>query len=361
MQKTVLPVSFFMGVNNKSGFCSLFGELYNPYEQGEHIILKGGPGTGKSTLMKKIAQKTERMGLYTERGFCSADPNSLDAVVVPEINFSIIDGTAPHTFDPKMPGISEHIVDLGVAWDRKYLQSHIYEIGQLMQENSLQHKRAADFLMVASQIERESASICAGLTDEIKLERYAKRLANREIPTRKGVKQGKAVKRFLSAVTPEGVVVQHESVVALCEKIITVEDEFSAVSPFIAEYISAYAKNNGYNVIECFCPLFPRMKIEHLIIPELKLALFTQNSYHSSIDGGEKIVHASRFYDKEGVKANREKLNLQRKAKKELIDEAARKLSLAKDIHDRLEDYYIKATDFDVINEIGEKVLGSVR
>ena len=34
-----------------------------------------------------------------------------------------------------------------------------------------------------------------------------------------------------------------------------------------------------------------------------------------------------------------------------MIDEAVKKLSIAKDIHDQLEDYYIKATDFDIIND----------
>ena len=151
MKKTVLPVSFFFGANNKSGYCSLYNSLYDPYIEGKHFILKGGPGTGKSTLMRKVAEKAERKGYYVERGFCSADPNSLDVVLVPEINFSICDGTAPHTFDPKMPGTSEHIIDLGVAWDRKYLNSHIDEIGRLMKENSLQHKKTVEFLNKAEK------------------------------------------------------------------------------------------------------------------------------------------------------------------------------------------------------------------
>ncbi len=360
MKKTVLPVSFFFGANNKAGYCSLYNTVYDPYIEGKHFILKGGPGTGKSTLMKKVAEKAERKGYYVERGYCSADPKSLDIVLVPEINFSICDGTAPHTFDPKMPGVSEHIVDLGVAWDRKYLNSHINEIGELMRENALQHKKTTDFLRIASQIELESTAICANCVDEEKLMRYVKRLANRIIPEKKNGEKGKVYKRFLSAVSPEGIDVKYETIVALSEKIITIEDEFSAVSPFIAEYISAYAIEKGYDVYQCYCPLFPNFKIEHIIIPELKTAVFTQNSYHYSIDDGERCVHASRFYDKENFDSNKEKLGLQRKAKRELIDEAVRKLSLAKDIHDRLEDYYIKATDFDIINEMGEKILRSI-
>ncbi len=361
MKKTVLPVSFFLGANNKAGYCSLFGEIYNPYESGNHIILKGGPGTGKSTLMKKVALKAENKGYFTERDYCSADPSSLDAVIIPEISFSIYDGTAPHTFDPKMPGISEHIVDLGVAWNRMKLQQHINEIGQLMQENALQHKRVTEFLRVATQIENESIAICLRLIDEEKLERFVKRLAHRIIPEKKGDLAGKTQKRFLSAVSPIGVTVQHDTVVALAENIITIEDEFSAIAPFIMEYIGAVAVRNGYDIYQCFCPLQPGFKIEHIIIPELKLALFTEKSYHYSIDDGEKVIHASRFYNKEMFKANKEKLTLQKKAKKELIDEAVKKLALAKSIHDKLENYYIDATDFDVINEIGEKIFDSIR
>ncbi len=360
MKKTVLPVSFFFGANNKAGYCSLYNTLYDPYIEGKHLILKGGPGTGKSTLMKKVAEKAERKGYFVERGYCSADPDSLDIVLVPEINFSICDGTAPHTFDPKMPGVSEHIIDLGVAWDRKYLNSHIEEIGKLMKENSLQHKKTVEFLRVACAVEAESTAICADFIDEEKLMRYVKRLANRIIPEKKDDGKGRVYKRFLSAVSPDGIDVKYETIVALSEKIVTIEDEFSAVSPFIAEYISNYAVENGYDVYQCFCPLFPNMKIEHIIIPQLKTAIFTQNSYHYSIDDGERSIHVSRFYDKESFKANREKLNLQKKAKRELVDEAVRKLAIAKDIHDQLEDYYIKATDFDVINDIGEKILKAI-
>lgn len=360
MTKTILPVSFFFGANNKTKYCSLFEELYNPYEKGKHLILKGGPGTGKSTLMKKVAEKLENKGYYVERGYCSADPNSLDIVTTPELNFSILDGTSPHTFDPILPGVSEHIVDLGKAWNRNYLNEHIKEIGELTKSNKDQHRRAADFLKVASQIETQSVLLCNNFTDEEKVERYAKRLANRLIPNKKGTEAGKIHKRFLSAVSPEGIVVQYDSVVALAENIVTVEDEYGAVSPYIAEYVCKYAVENGYDVYACYCPLFPRFKIEHVIIPELKVAVFTENSYHYSIDEASNRIHVSRFYDKTAFSQNKEKLMFYKKAKKELIDEAVRKISLAKDIHDRLEDYYIKATDFDVINDIGEKVLKSL-
>ena len=66
MKKTVLPVSFFFGANNRAGYCSLFDTLYDPYAEGKHLILKGGPGTGKSTLMNRVAEKAEKKGYYEQ-------------------------------------------------------------------------------------------------------------------------------------------------------------------------------------------------------------------------------------------------------------------------------------------------------
>lgn len=357
MIKTILPVSFFFGANNKQAYCSLYAELYNPYEEGKHLIIKGGPGTGKSTLMKKVADKFEKKGLYVERGYCSADPESLDVVYVPELNFSMFDGTAPHVFDPVMPGVNEHIVDLSVAWDKSYLALHSKEIAELTQSNKEMHKRASDFLSVASQLETQNVSLCNSFINREKAKRYAMRLANRLVPERKDRVRGKLNKRFLSAITPDGIVVQYDSVVALSEKIVTIKDEFSAVAPFIADYVGEYALNMGYDVYKCYCPLFPLFKVEHIIIPELKVAVFTENSYHLSIDDYGNKTHATRFFDKEAYDRNKEKLMFRKKAKKELIEEAVRKMSLALDIHDRLEEYYIKATDFEKINEISEKIL----
>lgn len=360
MNKTILPVSFFFGANKKEKYCSLYGELYNPYRKGEHIILKGGPGTGKSTIMKKVAKKAEEDGLFVERGYCSADPNSLDVVMVDEKGFSIFDGTSPHVFDPTTPGINEHIVDLSVAWDKSFLKNHSEEICTLTRENKEMHRKVAEFLDAAKRTEEAKWLLCSSFLNKEKMQRYALRLAEREIPRRNNIERGKEKRRFLSAVSPDGIFIQYDTVVALAEKIIAIEDDFSVAAPYIAEFLSAYARDMGYDVYKCYCPLFPLYKAEHIIIPELKLCIFTQNSYHLTIDTDEKIIHASRFFDKSEINKNKEKLKFYNKAKKEFIDEAVRKLSLALDIHDRLEDYYIKATDFSVIDEVTEGILRAI-
>lgn len=104
----------FLAANTPNGFKSVF----EPFLEGKTTyIIKGGPGTGKSGLMKKIAAEAVRRGEFAELIHCSSDPESLDGVYIPSRNVAICDGTAPHTLDPKYPGAAGGIIDLGRFWD----------------------------------------------------------------------------------------------------------------------------------------------------------------------------------------------------------------------------------------------------
>ena len=103
---TALPhIQYFLGANAPTGFYSLYDHLLSPEEARAIYILKGGPGCGKSTLMRKIGAWAEESGLETEYVLCSGDPDSLDAVLLPQSGVAIVDGTAPHV-----------VVSLGRFW-----------------------------------------------------------------------------------------------------------------------------------------------------------------------------------------------------------------------------------------------------
>ena len=89
-------VRFYLGANSPAGFYSLYDQLIDPAVAETIIILKGGPGCGKSSLMRKVAQAAEDKGLSVEYIQCSGDPDSLDAVLIPAIKTALVDGTAPH-------------------------------------------------------------------------------------------------------------------------------------------------------------------------------------------------------------------------------------------------------------------------
>lgn len=87
---------FFMGANTPQGFVSRFDQLGDAADGWRKFVIKGGPGTGKSSLMKRLAAELEPYCGELELIHCSSDVHSIDAVVVPSIKASIADGTAPH-------------------------------------------------------------------------------------------------------------------------------------------------------------------------------------------------------------------------------------------------------------------------
>ena len=65
MEKTI-PCRWFMGCNSQNGFYSLFGQFTRPEEGWRCILIKGGPGTGKSTLMKRVIKLALQRGQPVE-------------------------------------------------------------------------------------------------------------------------------------------------------------------------------------------------------------------------------------------------------------------------------------------------------
>lgn len=106
-----MSFSYFLGANTGAGFVSLYSQF--PPEEGTLLhILKGSPGGGKSTFLRRIGQLCEERGLAVQYVLCSGDPDSLDGVCVPALHEAWADGTAPHIIEPGCFGADADYVDL---------------------------------------------------------------------------------------------------------------------------------------------------------------------------------------------------------------------------------------------------------
>ena len=119
--------AYFAAVNSGAGFVSLFDEIFYAPSILRRYIIKGGPGTGKSSLMRTIATKAENMGKRVEYYFCSSDTTSLDGIVI-DGRIAFLDGTSPHIVEPAFPGVVENIVNTGDFWRRDKLRENADEI-----------------------------------------------------------------------------------------------------------------------------------------------------------------------------------------------------------------------------------------
>lgn len=344
MKNNFCPPEFFLGANTPYGFFSLFNQLYTPGTNWFCHILKGGPGTGKSTLMKNVAEKASKKKIKHEIIRCSSDPESLDAVILTDLNKCIVDGTAPHVIDPTYPGISDEIINLGEFWDSKALRENIRKISAASEKNTAFHKTAAAFLRAAGQISEGSFALALSAADTAKIKVAAEKLAKRYIP-RLGCVTGGEQRRFLQGITPIGIVSYTDTVKSFFRERIIISDPYGCVGDIFMRIIRRYALEAGYNIITIKNAFLPELITDHILIPELSLAFVTENRYFD-IGGDERRIHARRFTEPVQLRNIKQKLIIRRKLARELLKSACEALALAKNTHDELEKYYIEAMDF---------------
>jgi len=66
----------------------------------KRYFIKGRPGTGKSTFLKRLINDASARGFDAERYHCSFDAGSLDMAVIRGLDIAVFDSTAPHEHFP---------------------------------------------------------------------------------------------------------------------------------------------------------------------------------------------------------------------------------------------------------------------
>jgi len=112
----------------------------------------------------------------------------------------------------------------------------------------------------------------------------------------------------------------------------------------------ALAVKNGYDVIFCQCPMRPKSDCEHIIIPEVGLALITVKKEHNISLECDRLIHCKRFL-REETESYSQRLRRGKKLCSHLIGESINSLKNAKETHDRLEKEYIEVMDFHGLND----------
>lgn len=346
-------IRFFLGSNSPLGFYSLYDQLIDPKQANAIYILKGGPGCGKSSLMRRIGARAEEMGEQVEYIHCSGDPDSLDGIVLHGAKTAIVDGTAPHVIEPYYPGAVDSYVNLGDCYDKTGLASVKSEIMGCMVGYKDCYKRAYRCLDAAVQIAEDMRSILTTQALEDKSAKRARGILGREVRTA-GTGTGQVTQRFLSAVTHQGPLTCYRTAVSLCKRIYLLEDSYGLSHVMLTHLLSGLS-HSGYDVIACPSPMAPD-RLEHLLIPELSLAFLSAPPGRFSHKHPYRKIRVDAMADPDLVRRNKTRMRFSRKISAALIDEAVESLAQAKAMHDELEALYNPYVNFEQVYHIADEL-----
>ncbi len=343
-------ISYFLGANTPQGFCSRMDKLIDPGEARAIYILKGGPGCGKSSLMKKLGALAEERGLETEYIYCSGDPDSLDGLVLPQLGVALADGTAPHVMEPKYPGVVERYVNLGAFYDSKALAAHREEVAALLGAYQGCYRRAYRCLKGAGQLLEDNRELLETPELRSKLRKRAQGIISREIP--KNGPGGEVKERFLSAVSCQGQVCLFDTADALCKRVYELSDSYGRAHLLLEELLGA-AVERGWEAVACPDPMAPQ-QLQHLLLPQLGVGFVTGSPELPYPKAPYRRIRLDAMADGEALGRNKARAKFTRKVSQALLEEGVEALRTGKKLHDELEGIYNPHVDFDGVYATAE-------
>ena len=344
----------FLGGSSPTGFRTGFDKMIADTDFHTYII-KGGPGTGKSSLMKRLAEAfpDEEKEIY----YCSSDPDSLDAVIFSERKVIFVDGTPPHCFEPEYPGAVQQILDLGAYWNGELLKKNKEQIVAASADYLQYHARCRRYITALSAVMSDTEQIAEAALSTEKLDGFINRLAKKILPKKNPAEDGRIEFRQFSALGPKGYLTH----VPDGYTAYLLNDRFYTGSERFLRKFSDIARKKGYTVSISVCTLHGEEFFEHMIIPELKIAFFSANPVNGLILAAKQPINFRRFYDKNIIAEKKIRIKFNESAAKNLLDEAISSLVNAKRCHDKLEEFYISAVDFDSINRLLYTLISEVK
>ena len=337
-----METKFFLGANSPSGFSSLYRDFVDP-EKDRLNIIKSGPGSGKSTFMRLIAERAESLGYDVELIQCSGDPDSLDGVYIPAKNTAFVDGTSPHVIEPVFCGSGDNYIDLGRFYDRAGIRSVHSDIMELTGAYKAEYQKAYKLISSA-----ESAKSALSPDSSEYVSRALKRISSvlaREIKS-SGKKSGKVRRRYLNALTCRGKITLFETVPQLAERVFLIDSDAGLSKPVMAE-VRKKAELMGWDMILCLSPMDPG-EIMHIILPELSCAFVSCPPGDAYPYPVYRHIRLDSIPDSAFMRAVKDS----KKLPEAILSETIKKLQRAKELHDELEKVYNPFVDFDSVRAL---------
>ncbi len=353
----------YPGGNTCYGFYSFYDHIVPP-DAPQKIILKGGPGSGKSTFMKAIASELSQNGIDIEYHWCSSDNNSLDGIVAGDRHLCILDGTAPHSVDPRYPGAVDWIINMGDFWDAGQIVKHQKIIIELSQQISMYFNRAynrlketqsawwewSSFHMSAINTAAVNRNILA-LTDD-----FIQAAPPSDLPSRH---------LFAAALTPEGIVSKVDTLLDTNWAIFAVKGSPATGVKDLFKHIEKMLQlKNIYGEIY-HCPFDPA-NLDLIVLPDHKTAILDISGHivdyekYLTVRQYKRLLDLNQFLDTAAISPYAAQVAASVERFQNGLQQALTFIQTAKTLHDELETYYVSAMDFTKLEDFRLELTGKL-
>ena len=350
--------AFFAASNSRNGFHSYYESCFRDAVDTLYVI-KGGPGTGKSRLMREIANEGVARGWRPEYYYCSSDPTSLDAVLLYEEggrSVGLLDGTAPHTMEPVLPGVREELVDLGRFWSSRALQENEEAIRLLAGQKSEGYRAAYRYLRAAGEcMDNKRAALLPCLAAG-RVERLATRLMASLPPTRQKSTAQRIALRSSVGMQGQYTLATYEQ---QARRTVYLQDYYGTAYELSAALL-AVARARGVDALLSYHPVCPD-RVDALYFPAAQLAFIVcEHTPTPASTEKSRVLDLRRLVVPELVRLARPSLRAAARGYEQMLENACHCMESVSRAHFSLESIYSAAMDFEAKERYTVQLIGRI-
>jgi hypothetical protein len=342
----------FTSSNTSAGFVTFIPDLIKGLRK--LYVLKGPPGSGKSTFIRLVGESLLEQGFEIEFWVSPLDLVNPEGVYIPRLEAAVINGSLQQPVDPPYPGITGQIVNLDAYLNRAALQPHSRAVMSLVDQIEEHQQSAFHLLKQAGRVKEELKKEIAVHLSMERIQQVIDGLANAIFQQQPGEKH-----YFASAVTAEGIVNYIDEISKDCRQRYILKGPPGSGKSTIIQELARRARAGDFFLEYYHCG-FEAENLSMVIIRNLEIALIDAGQLELTPRSWDTVLEMADYLDGYDLAGQALQSSEIHRNYENLLQQGQATLEKAQHTRKELKKLYASNMDFTRLDTCREKIVAEL-